>query len=321
MAIAANRDSESLLGVFLSTDQLPTMHGAHGVESMWLASDAVFSSKRGLPPFVGARREEPQTVRGNLAIGIAAERIFGQVSPGSISDDGLTFSVPQGSVTVQTEGSQGLFSRRPRVVVLETAEWILTVEDVHEFRDGQVRSKAEGDFIEQIAVPDGSLTATEPDALPLTGALEAVNRRFGSKSQQPGGGAGDAAGDSEVVSSLSQLPNDAGADVRSPQDLDVGSWDELADQNTSPERLSEIAVSSPEVWSSVLAHPACYEGLRDWIAAEVAVAVSEASSPSTDPARLARLAQLFPELHQAISRNPACYPELAQWIGDYQSLE
>lgn len=100
---------------------------------------------------------------------------------------------------------------------------------------------------------------------------------------------------------------------------------EELDSTTTRERLSELATERPDMWDEISAHPNCYDGLREWIAASrlampltspVGVDELRAADPATPPEALAELAHRRPNLRTTIAANPSAYPALRDWIAE-----
>ncbi len=254
MAISAARDSEALLGVFLTTGQTPTMHNAHGIETLWLSDSAVFVSKRGLPPFVGIIPGEPLTVRGHTSIVTSPRRVFGHVLPGGVGENGLAFSVPQGSLVVSVDGQQGILNRRPRSIVIESDEWILTLGDVRGVVDGEVRPKAEADFVRQFARPRVAAFETAP-----VQTVEVVPNRAVELTERV---RTDMASWSDVLRDPDCPPELRELIATNIRAVVV----EAHAENTAPERLAELATVFSELRPVIARNPGCYPALRDWIA-------------------------------------------------------
>ncbi|GAA3583941.1 hypothetical protein GCM10022198_04020 [Klugiella xanthotipulae] len=327
MAVTSLRDSETLLGIFVSSDNFPTMYGTYGDERLWLMASGTFSSKRGLPAFVGAEGNSPQTVRGSIALGTTPQRIFGHVLSGQANGEGVAFYVDQGTMTVATEGTLGLINRRPRRITLETSEWLLTVEDIHELRGRDVHDKAEKEFLRHL-IPAGSIPAGGHPT-PAVSMMVAPTASLSPHAEAPT----PSAPHSDLLQAPLQMQPESGTftsaapvltptlSVNSPVSgtaarpaLPAAHILALESFDTGEDTLATIAESDVQTWPRVVEHPSCYSDLRLWIEASLEEFSREASFPLSRPERLAELAYEFPQLREDIANNPACYPELRQWI-------
>lgn len=80
---------------------------------------------------------------------------------------------------------------------------------------------------------------------------------------------------------------------------------ELSNPALDPARLAEIAQADPGLWDLVLAHPACYPGLADWIA-QVRAYEAAQKSPATPRALPVSGEAVHPE---SVQPEPAPEPE------------
>ena len=116
----------------------------------------------------------------------------------------------------------------------------------------------------------------------------------------------------------------------------------LADPETPPTTLAEIATRRPDLGASLAAHPQAYPELLQWLstygddaarapasarlagqlapaapaqpAAPPDVDVAAVMDPGTDPAALAAIANRRPDLDAAIAAHPNAYDGLREWL-------
>lgn len=112
---------EPSLGMRCDQHEVPMpLHDGGGVAGWWIAGKAQFFGSA-----AGAIEDgqliEPETVgiEGTAAVVIAAKRVFGIISPDDYTRPALWWSWALPSLKVSTEGRQGVFPKRPRIVVIE----------------------------------------------------------------------------------------------------------------------------------------------------------------------------------------------------------
>lgn len=146
MALITSSSHAAEHGIELSKRGLPSVR-AHNAGQYWIAGIAVVTpaaEQPGLPVRPGA------AYKGTAVLATGGGPLLAVISAGADPTKGVVLRADAGDYTVTSEGTQGMLTKRPKVIEVETAEWLLAISAVNKMLTTMMKGKAEAELLAEL---------------------------------------------------------------------------------------------------------------------------------------------------------------------------
>lgn len=134
-------------GIEISSRGFPSLAGEPTPGQYWIVGVAAVtptSEHPDLPVRPGA------VFKGTAVVATSPTGLLVVVSAGADPTKGIVLRADRGGYAVESDGMQGVFTKRPRLIELETPDWMVAMSQVNKLLRSVMQGKAEAEFLSEL---------------------------------------------------------------------------------------------------------------------------------------------------------------------------